>query len=155
MSVIEPRVNQILTVEKRDGRIEDFDVTKIRNAIRRAMIAQNPASPILTGRIDYLVERVMITLVDQHLYEPSVEEIQDAVENVFIREGETELYDTYHSYRIRRTKKRERNSEIFRIYKEITFSDAADSDVKRENANVNGDTPMGTMLKYGSEGAKQ
>jgi ribonucleoside-triphosphate reductase len=27
--------------------------------------------------------------------------------------------------------------------------------MKRENANIDGDTAMGTMLKYGSEGAKQ
>ena len=30
-----------------------------------------------------------------------------------------------------------------------------DSDIKRENANIDGDTAMGTMLKFGSEGAKQ
>ena len=28
-------------------------------------------------------------------------------------------------------------------------------DLKRENANIDGDTAMGSMLKYGSEGAKQ
>ena len=154
MSIAEPHVNQILTVEKRDGRIEDFDAAKIRDAIRRAMVALDPEKTVTSVQLDFLTERVLTTLADQHLYEPSVEEIQDAVEQVFIREGDTDLYDTYHSYRIQRTKQRERNSEIFRIYKEITFSDAADSDVKRENANVNGDTPMGTMLKYGSEGAK-
>ena len=40
------------------------------------------------------------------------------------------------------------------IYKELTFSYAADADIKRENANIDADTAMGTMLKYGSEGAK-
>ncbi len=39
--------------------------------------------------------------------------------------------------------------------KDITFSKASESDVKRENANIDGDTAMGTMLKYGSESAKQ
>ena len=38
---------------------------------------------------------------------------------------------------------------------DLTFRDAAENDVKRENANIDGDTAMGTMLKYGSEGAKQ
>ena len=42
-----------------------------------------------------------------------------------------------------------------KIYEDLTFQDAEDNDVKRENANIDGDTPMGTMLKYGSEGAKQ
>lgn len=38
---------------------------------------------------------------------------------------------------------------------DLTFKDAEDNDVKRENANIDGDTAMGTMLKYGSESAKQ
>ena len=40
------------------------------------------------------------------------------------------------------------------IYKELTFRDARDVDLKRENANIDADTAMGTMLKYGSEGSK-
>lgn len=42
-----------------------------------------------------------------------------------------------------------------KIYEDITFKDSKDSNIKRENANVNADTAMGTMLKYGSEGAKE
>ena len=42
-----------------------------------------------------------------------------------------------------------------KIYEDITFSAAKDSDIKRENANIDGDTAMGSMLKFGSEGAKQ
>lgn len=37
----------------------------------------------------------------------------------------------------------------------IAFKAAADVPVKRENANINGDTPMGIMLRFGSEAAKQ
>ncbi|AYN86377.1 anaerobic ribonucleoside triphosphate reductase [Commensalibacter melissae] len=40
------------------------------------------------------------------------------------------------------------------IYKKLTFTAAQDEDIKRENANIDGDTAMGTMLKYGSEGSK-
>jgi len=47
------------------------------------------------------------------------------------------------------------DSRLMRIYEGITFRDAADSDMKRENANIDCDTAMGAMLKYGSEGAKQ
>ena len=38
---------------------------------------------------------------------------------------------------------------------DISFKDAKDNDVKRENANIDGDTAMGMMLKYGSESAKE
>lgn len=47
------------------------------------------------------------------------------------------------------------NLKVMQIYKELTFKPAKDIDVKRENANIDGDTAMGTMLKYGSEGAKE
>ncbi len=47
------------------------------------------------------------------------------------------------------------NTRLMRIYEDITNRAAIDSDIKRENANINGDTAMGAMLKYGSEGAKQ
>ena len=40
------------------------------------------------------------------------------------------------------------------IYKKLTYSSALDEDIKRENANIDADTAMGTMLKYGSEGSK-
>lgn len=38
---------------------------------------------------------------------------------------------------------------------EITFEDAEDADIKRENANINGNTAMGTMLQYGSTVSKE
>ena len=47
------------------------------------------------------------------------------------------------------------NTRLMKIYEGLTFKDAKDNDIKRENANIDGDTAMGTMLKYGSEGAKQ
>lgn len=47
------------------------------------------------------------------------------------------------------------NTKLMKIYEDLTFKSAKDNDVKRENANIDGDTAMGTMLKYGSEGAKQ
>ena len=47
------------------------------------------------------------------------------------------------------------NTRLMKTYEDITFSKAKDSDIKRENANIDGDTAMGSMLKFGSEGAKQ
>ncbi len=46
------------------------------------------------------------------------------------------------------------NTRLMQTYHDITNSDSRQSDIKRENANIDGDTAMGTMLKYGSEGAK-
>ena len=47
------------------------------------------------------------------------------------------------------------NTRLMKTYEDLTFKEAKDNDTKRENANIDGDTAMGTMLKYGSEGAKQ
>ena len=58
-------------------------------------------------------------------------------------------------YRAERNRVRDVNSRLVQTLKDITFSKASDSDMKRENANIDADTAMGTMLKYGSESAKQ
>ena len=47
------------------------------------------------------------------------------------------------------------NTRLMKVYEDLTFKSAKDSDIKRENANIDGDTAMGTMLKYGSVGAKE
>lgn len=57
-------------------------------------------------------------------------------------------------YRAEHTKIRQTESDLMDIYSKLTYSSAMDEDIKRENANIDGDTAMGTMLKYGSEGAK-
>lgn len=46
------------------------------------------------------------------------------------------------------------NDCLLNVYDDLTFKDSKDADLKRENANINSDSAMGMMLKYGSEGAK-
>ena len=41
------------------------------------------------------------------------------------------------------------------IFDSITILQAKDSDLKRDNANINGDSPMGAMLQYGANSAKE
>ena len=69
--------------------------------------------------------------------------------------GYIQTAKAYILYRSERNRAREMNTRLMKIYEDITFSSAKDSDIKRENANIDGDTAMGTMLKYGSEGSKQ
>ncbi len=69
--------------------------------------------------------------------------------------GEAEIAKAYIRYRAERTKVRERKTNLMKSLHDITFKDSKDEDSKRENANINADTPMGMMLKYGSEAAKQ
>ena len=60
----------------------------------------------------------------------------------------------YILYRASRTRVREMNPRLMKVFDELTHADATASDMKRSNANIDGDTPMGTMLQYGSEAAK-
>ncbi|MDR0392065.1 MAG: hypothetical protein LBH59_09170, partial [Planctomycetaceae bacterium] len=147
--------NEPLTsvIVKRDGRRMKFCLDKIANAMRKAFHACN------ANRDEkYLLK--LAQLVDEKLAadqitEPDVEQVQDMVEQVLVDAGHVRTAKAYMIYRAERSRIRERNTRLMRTFEDITYKSAADSEIKRENANVNGDTAMGTMLKYGSEGAKQ
>ena len=143
----------ITKIVKRDGRMVPFNIEKIAKAIYKAANSvgghdYDTAMEIASKVCDYLEKNIGTET-------PTVEQIQDVVEKVLIEEGHAATAKSYILYRAERTQRREMSSEIMKTYEQLTFSDAKDSDVKRENANVNADTAMGTMLKYGSEGAKK
>ena len=143
----------ITKIVKRDGRAVDFDLDKIAQAIYKAAQA--------IGGNDYtsaneLAEKVCEYLeAEQGSKTPTVEHVQDTVEKVLIENGHARTAKEFILYRAERTRVREMNTKLMKIYEDLTFMSAKDNDVKRENANIDGDTAMGTMLKYGSEGAKQ
>ena len=143
----------ITMIKKRDGRQVPFNIEKIANAIFKA--AQT------VGGKDYSEAMELADKVCQQLSEevigrdPSVEEVQDMVERVLVEQGHAKTAKAYILYRADRTRAREMNSTLMKIYEDLTFMSASDCDIKRENANIDGDTAMGTMLKYGSEGATQ
>ena len=85
---------------------------------------------------------------------PGVEQIQDTVEKVLIAGNFASTAKAYILYRAEHTKLRQARANLMDIYNELTFAKAKDADIKRENANIDADTAMGTMLKYGSEGSK-
>ena len=85
---------------------------------------------------------------------PTVEQIQDAVEEHLITHGYAKTAKAYILYRAEHAKMREMDENLMKIYEDLTFKPSEEADIKRENANIDADTAMGTMLKYGSEGAK-
>ena len=142
----------LTSIIKRDGRVVIYDRNKIKMAILKAMEA--------CGNTDFDKANDVAVAVEDHFnavnskQTPTVEEIQDRVEIQLMASGLEAVAKKYILYRASRNNIRERNTRLMQVFDEITFSDALNSDVKRENANIDGDTPMGTMLKYGSEGAK-
>lgn len=137
---------------KRDGRKKVFDPQKIELAIHKAQLACG-GDDIELCKI--ITDKVLDEVNAKYENNVSVEEVQNIIENVLIEMGEAEIAKTYIRYRAERTKVRERKTNLMKSLHDITFKDSKDEDSKRENANINADTPMGMMLKYGSESAKQ
>ena len=160
----------IFTVKKRDGREMPFNIEKISDAIIKAFRASGEldeqikaaqAQMNLLGNDDLLTNVALKVAADAvgHLEadnktKPDIEEIQDAVEKALTEGGYADTAKSYILYRAERTRVREVNTRLMQTLHDITFSSAKESDLKRENANIDGDTAMGTMLKYGSESAK-
>lgn len=142
----------ITKIIKRDGREVDFNIDKIITAIYGAAVATGGKNYVLA---EQLSEQVMAHLEKENLDRPTVEQVQDMVEQVLIENGHARTAKEYILYRSERTRRREMNMRLMKTYEELTFQAAKDNEIKRENANIDGDTAMGTMLKYGSEGAKQ
>ena len=141
-------------IRKRDGRLVAYDETKIASAIDRAFVAvESGKGEDEAERLAKIVTREMNAKESGET--PTVEDIQDQVEQVLIAEGYAKTAKAYILYRAERSRTREAKTRLMHILEDITFKDASESDVKRENANIDGDTAMGTMLKYGSESAKQ
>ncbi len=143
----------ITQITKRDGRITAFNVDKIAQAIYKA--AQSVGGSDYNASLE-IAAKVCDVFEEQYgKCIPSVEQIQDMVEKVLVEDGHAKTAKSYILYRSDRTRVREMNTKLMRVYEDLTFKPAKESDIKRENANINGDTAMGTMLKYGSVGAKE
>lgn len=143
----------IKQIQKRDGRLVSFDKHKIKVAIGKAFEASKEKKSKKT--VTFLTDKVISVLETENNDNINVEHIQDIVEQTLMTNGFIKTAKEYIIYRFQRNQIREQNSPLISTYKNITFSSAKDSDIKRENANIDGDTAMGTMLKYGSEGSKQ
>ena len=143
----------ITEIIKRDGRRAPFRIEKITDAIFAAAQASGGQDYEMAQRL----ARQVVQLLDNEnmITIPTVEQIQDTVEKVLVKNGHARTAKKYILYRNERTRAREMNTRLMKIYEDLTFKSSLENDIKRENANIDGDTAMGTMLKYGSEGAKQ
>lgn len=144
----------ISEIIKRDGRTVPFNKDKITQAIFKAAQAIGGNNHEVASELADQVEMCLEKELGENCM-PSVEQVQDVVERVLIENGHARTAKEYILYRAERTRIRDMNTKLMRIYEDLTFKSAKDNDIKRENANIDGDTAMGTMLKYGSEGAKQ
>ena len=148
------QINVPITIKKRDGRVVDFDLEKIVDAVEKAFLA---SGAMQNRQISRDVANLVMAKIIGGAIEgtPTVEGVQDLVEEALIESGFSQTAKAYILYRAQRSRVRHMNSALMKTLKDITFTKATDSDMKRENANIDADTAMGTMLKYGSEASKQ
>lgn len=117
-----------MKVKKRDGKIVDFDSSKISNAISKANTSVHGREKASISDKKKIIKYVK-SLNKKTI---AVEEIQDIVEKQLMELGKFELAKQYILYRENRTKIRTRNSQLMQdIKKKIEASD-----VQNQNANV-------------------
>lgn len=142
----------IKSIIKRDGRVVLYDEGKIASAILKAMEAAQEGDASHAAAVANAVEAALEERCGAQ--PPQIEQIQDEVESQLMQMGFDNAAKKYILYRASRTRVREMNTRLMKVFDELTHADATASDMKRSNANIDGDTPMGTMLQYGSEAAK-
>ena len=145
-------IPMIQSIIKRDGRVVLYDQNKIASAILRALEASREGDAADAARIANDVQRELENRFPSQ--SPNIEAIQDTVERQLMNHGFSSAAKAYILYRANRTRARESNMTLMKTIDEITNIDARISDMKRDNANIDGNTAMGSMLQIGAAGAK-
>ena len=131
-------------VVKRDGRVVIFDKRKIVDAVLKAMdVTEEGEDIVLAAEIASAVSKIDVDNM-------SVEDIQDHVEMELMNSPRKEVAKKYIAYRNQRNLARKAKSR--EIFQEIIVAQA--TEITRENANMNADTPAGMMMKFASESTK-
>lgn len=148
-----------IKVVKRNGSIVDFDKTKIFNAIKKAVEASHADSEKFDASICNKLTNA-ITIMSKQKCESgntdliNVEDIQDIVERTLIKYEYADTAKEYILYRHKRNEIRNTRDSISKSISELLNREANSSDLKRDNGNIDGDSPMGTMLQIGSNVSK-
>ena len=116
-----------------DGEYTEYDVKEAEEVLE-----------MVTDSLDELGEYV----VESDL-------IQDFVEKALMMSDHFKTAKEYIVHSSNRERIREMNTPLMKSFENLTFGNSKNVEKKRENANIDGDSAMGTMLKYGSESAKK
>ena len=145
-------------IKKRDGRVVKFNDDRITRAIFLAAseVAKDEGVSPSYEMSEELTQNV-IKILNSKFRDtiPGVEDIQDVVVKVLIEGGHARTSEKYITYRNERSRIRNSRTRLMKSISDITFEDASDANIKRENANIDGNTAMGTMLHYGSAVSKE
>ena len=160
-----------LIVVKRDGKKVAFNGTKIAVAIKKGFDSvPKPDEDDEDGRTIYTekdiqkVYQSVVNRIEKEYKEQEkikIEQIQDIIEEQLKKLKYEDVYESFSEYRERRSQSREmfmddkKRHKFLKTLEGLGLKSASEDDTKRENANVDGDTAMGTMLQYGSTVSKE
>ena len=158
-----------LTVIKRNGKKVDFDGAKIALAIKKGfdhvtVTNGDDEEKKYTEKDIQIVYKEVISRMEHDFKDQDkikIEQIQDLIEEALKKKGYDDVYEHFSEYRERRNQSRLLFSEEKKLHKFLKtieglgLKSANEDNNKRENANVDGDTAMGTMLQYGSTVSKE
>lgn len=141
-----------ITVIKRDGSEEDFEVEKISDSIMQAALSVGGEDYELAEEI---ADEILDLLESNDIEVISAADLHKFVEKTLIEKGHAATAREYILKGADRDRMREMDSALMRSFEDITFKSDDSENIKKENANIDSNTAMGTMLKYGSEAAKK
>ena len=156
-----------LKVEKRDGKKVDFNGAKIAMAIKKgfdSIILEDDTKKYTDKDINSIYRAVLGHIIERNDNgKVKIEDIQDMIEESLLDHGYKDVYESFSKYRLHRAKSRElffgkdgrKAHKFLKALEDLGLKSASEDDAKRENANVDGDTAMGTMLQYGSTVSKE
>ena len=159
-----------LTVIKRNGKKVDFDETKIALSIKKGFDSvevdtdeDDKERKYTTKDVQKVYQAVLKRLekLSKDTDKIKIEEIQDLIEEELSNKGYEDVYKSFSEYRERRNQSRQLFFEDKKLHKflksleNLGLKSANEEDSKRENANIDGNSPMGTMLQYGATVSKE
>lgn len=159
-----------LTVIKRNGKKVDFDATKIALAIKKGFDSvevdddEGEKERKYTSKDVQKVYQAVLKRISREADSCDkfqIEQIQDFIEEELENKGYDDVYRSFSSYRERRNASRQsffddkKTHKFLKSLENLGLKSANEEDAKRENANIDGNSPMGTMLQYGATVSKE
>ena len=149
-----------LKVIKRDGKKVAFNEEKIAIAVKKGFDSalNENYNPEDSNKV---FNSVMAAIKEKYvgLEFIKIEDIQDLIETKLSELGYEDVYKSFSSYRKRRAESRDvfqkRYHKLMKIIESLSLKTALEDDNKRDNANIDGNSAMGTMLQYGSNLSKE
>lgn len=123
----------VVRIIKRSGKEVGFDISKIMAAVQKANREVKEADRMSQEQVDEISNRVEEICMEM-AHTPSVEEIQDMVENQIMNQHAFEVARKYITYRYKRALVRKSNSTDEQI---LTLIECNNEEVKQENSNKN------------------